>query len=340
MNKSTQYFESIHLLRGVSAFAVLLGHNVGWYKLPGIDQIFAIFKDPGLGHLGVSIFFFISGFVLPLSLAKSYSLRDFPRFMAKRMLRIEPTYLASIILAVTILVVKTRVAPNAIPWQFDANQLIAHFLYLIPFTKYSWYNEVYWTLAIEFQFYLLIALLFPIWNKSPLSSILTALVFSSLFFLGQTIPGIGLFSKAPIFGAGMLAYSAFRFRGQINKFFIFVLAASLIALYEFSTSSFVGVLISVLSLLLVMYWNAPITPFRYMGTISYSLYVTHYPIVFLFNQIARHFLGSEAHPLLYSIFVVNIVICLLVAHFFYTLIEKPTQVLSRKITYKSQLSRS
>jgi peptidoglycan/LPS O-acetylase OafA/YrhL len=97
MNKNTHYFESVHLLRGVSAFVVLLGRNVGLYKLPGIDQIVAIFKDPGLAHLGVSIFFFISGFVLPLSLAKNYSLRDFPRFMAKRMLRIEPTYLASLI---------------------------------------------------------------------------------------------------------------------------------------------------------------------------------------------------------------------------------------------------
>jgi peptidoglycan/LPS O-acetylase OafA/YrhL len=96
----------------------------------------------------------------------------------------------------------------------------------------------------------------------------------------------------------MLAYSAFRFKGQINKILIFVLAASIIEIYEFTTSSFVGVFSSLLSLLLVMYWNAPITPFRYMATISYSLYVTHYPIVTLFNQTARHFLGSESHPLL------------------------------------------
>jgi peptidoglycan/LPS O-acetylase OafA/YrhL len=50
------------------------------------------------GYLGVDVFFVISGFVIPYSLwGREYSLRQFPRYMIRRAVRLEPPYLASVV---------------------------------------------------------------------------------------------------------------------------------------------------------------------------------------------------------------------------------------------------
>jgi peptidoglycan/LPS O-acetylase OafA/YrhL len=43
-----------------------------------------------------------------------------------------------------------------------ARELFAHLGYLNGFFAYRWGNSVYWTLAIELQYYLVIALVFPV----------------------------------------------------------------------------------------------------------------------------------------------------------------------------------
>jgi len=51
--------------------------------------------------LGVDVFFVISGFVIPLSLhGRGYRPSHFPTFMLRRLLRLEPPYLASIAMVI------------------------------------------------------------------------------------------------------------------------------------------------------------------------------------------------------------------------------------------------
>ncbi len=53
------------------------------------------------GYLGVDIFFVISGFVIPWSLYRTrYAIRDYPRFLLKRNVRLYPPYLASIAISI------------------------------------------------------------------------------------------------------------------------------------------------------------------------------------------------------------------------------------------------
>jgi exopolysaccharide production protein ExoZ len=337
MQRDNSYYESVHLLRGFSAFVVLFGHNFGWYKLPAIDPaINAIRSICDLGVLGVTIFFVISGFVLPLSLTKGYALVDYHRFLAKRFIRIEPTYAVSIAISLAILLIKTRLAPNAIPYPFILNQFLAHFAYLIPFTSYDWYNTVYWTLAIEFQFYLLIALVFPIWNKGTGYAIGIACCFSCLAFLQGVLPQVGLLSKAPLFAAGMLALTALRAETSRGRYLAFFTAAIIALIHEVATDADGAGLFAIATVAVIVLWKAPVTPLRYLGTISYSLYISHYPIVFLTNQAARYYLGDEGHPLLYVVAFGNFVLTLVIAHYMYRFIEKPTQDISKKIKYKGR----
>src|SRR5947209_12608451 len=77
-------------LRGFAALAVC------WFH-------FTFGQTPGLkwtgqyGWLGVHTFFVISGFIIPYSLYQyRYSIRDYLRFVGKRLARLHPPYLASI----------------------------------------------------------------------------------------------------------------------------------------------------------------------------------------------------------------------------------------------------
>ncbi len=100
---SKQRIGVINALRAFAALAVAWGHFVaGQGKYLGLSGKF--------GYLGVDIFFVISGFVIPWSLYRSrYVLRDYPRFLLKRNVRLYPPYLASI--AITILATNFVLVP-------------------------------------------------------------------------------------------------------------------------------------------------------------------------------------------------------------------------------------
>jgi peptidoglycan/LPS O-acetylase OafA/YrhL len=149
-------------IRGAAALAVCLFHftNGNESLLATNDPVrqFAYF-----GHYGVEAFFVVSGFVIPYSqFARNHQWGNIGSFMLRRLKRLEPPYLACIAL-VLILNIVSSMAPGyrgaAVPHAWP--QLAAHFAYANAFLGYKWLNPVFWTLAIEFQFYLLMACVFP-----------------------------------------------------------------------------------------------------------------------------------------------------------------------------------
>src|ERR1700678_3364652 len=156
MSDSRQRIGVINALRAFAALAVACGHFVaGQGKFLGPTGRY--------GYLGVEIFFVISGFVIPWSLYRSgYALRDYPRFLLKRNVRLYPPYLASI--AITILATNLILVPVfRIPHMtVTGRDLLLHFGYLNDLFHVPWVNVAYWTLAIEFQWYLLVGLMIPL----------------------------------------------------------------------------------------------------------------------------------------------------------------------------------
>ena len=114
------------------------------------------------GQYGVQLFFVISGFVIPWSMQKAgYQFKNFFHFFLKRISRLEPPYLFSVLLALLLYYLRESYygKPNE-HLQISTPQIALHLGYLIPFFKqYQWLNLVYW-MAIEFQYYLLIAIIF------------------------------------------------------------------------------------------------------------------------------------------------------------------------------------
>ena len=332
--KGQNFYESVHLLRGIAAIMVLIAHHWAWYcQLPGIGWLSNLAEIRYFARVGVIVFFVISGFVLPLSLVNGYHLRCYPKFLAKRFICIESTYIASIVISLGLLILGTSFSPNGIPHAIEVKRLFAHLLYLIPFTDFDWYNGVYWTLAIEFQFYLLIAFLFPVWRVSYALSIIVAVGFSCLYFLRDVVPEIELFAHAPLFGMGMLSLSVIKSKSMAQRLAGFVIILIIATSYGLHTKAYLMAATALATVSLIVYWRPPRIKARYLGSISYSLYIIHFPIGQIIHRTAKHFLGSESHPLLYLAMLFSIALSLLIAHFLYQFIEKPSQIWSKKISY-------
>ena len=106
-----------------------------------------------LGHIGVFLFFLVSGFVIP------FSLRDgrLGGFFARRFFRLYPTLWACLAITVLTLVVHLHSLGYTLP--YDVRAVAGNGLLLSPYLRSRWIEPVLWTLAIEELFYLLAALM-------------------------------------------------------------------------------------------------------------------------------------------------------------------------------------
>src|ERR1700753_2190264 len=163
MREEVGYVSIVTKLRGFAALSVFLFHLVCvTHNYVASGWVFQVFS---YGKYGVQFFFVISGFVITYSMVKgNYHIKDFLTFLKKRVIRIEPPYLVVLLLTVLFLIVRNKtgmgVAKADLP---SIPQVLLHIGYLIPFSNYGWLSIVFWTLAIEFQFYLLFSLLFGVY---------------------------------------------------------------------------------------------------------------------------------------------------------------------------------
>jgi peptidoglycan/LPS O-acetylase OafA/YrhL len=150
-------------LRGLAALAVVIFHSVVIYTLLGPG-----WPGPGLatasafGWVGVDFFFVLSGFLLALPFLhrppRALQLRTLGSYMFRRFLRIAPAYYAAIILVLAV----TR---NLDYLMQEPQSVLLHVLFLHNLRPETWeaISGPFWTLATEFQFYLIlpfVALLF------------------------------------------------------------------------------------------------------------------------------------------------------------------------------------
>ncbi len=174
-------------LRGLAACCVLASHLIGQYwgardfaalatctpVQPGAPPpVFALVADPWFqpGPFGVALFFLISGLVIPFSLDR----HGRAGFLLARLLRIYPTYWAATLISLCLL------RGNAAIWQlgfpYGWRTILANLLLIHQITGDPGIDLVNWTLCIELEFYLLMALLYWLVKRAPLPTILIAAV--------------------------------------------------------------------------------------------------------------------------------------------------------------------
>ncbi|WP_293682316.1 acyltransferase [uncultured Phenylobacterium sp.] len=147
------------LMRLIAALLVVVSHT---FPLSGAPAL-RITGVEDLGALGVSIFFVISGYLV----SASYQ-RDPKTYLIKRILRIEPGLIASLVVTVVALGFVTT-APAGVYWP-KAAEYVARNALLFP-TTYELpgvfqaaplagvVNGVLWTLRLEFTFYVVLLLI-------------------------------------------------------------------------------------------------------------------------------------------------------------------------------------
>lgn len=305
--------------------------SVAWFHLT--NQYHDVVSSTGArGWLGVEAFFVISGFVIPNALANypaGYRWRDFPDFLARRMIRLEPPYLASIALVLVLNAAAQRMPGfQGAPSRFDLNQIMAHFLYLIPLTKYEWIQILYWTLAYEFVFYLAMAVLFPLIGRSSRwPGRIVAAILIGLVAFGAISELIALFVMG--FAAFRLASGSETRSGAIAM----IAASSAAMLYTHAVpEALVGMLVAAA---LAAHRSLKRIPGKagnaciWLGSVSYSLYLVHIPVGGKVVNLGRRFIHGPIGELALSLLA--LAISLAFAWVFCLLLERPAMRLARRL---------
>lgn len=309
-------FPLIDVLRGFSALLVLFYHVLAYRHWEGFQNS-GLGRLPSLGWVGVDLFFVISGFVIArtamlghLSAQPTWRFQYFER----RARRIIPLYIATLAIYISL------IYPNILGHGLAS---LVHLFSHLTFTHNLWHethgsiNSPNWSVGLEVQFYILIAVIAPWLARTHTLKVFFILCVIALCWrYGSTIampPG----SSTPII---QFIYSS-QLPGVLDEFACGILVAKLVqnGHLHFSAKKF-AMTFACAALLLTLawvtigdgtqYWNSTATivfwrtlvcagfgtllccvvmirsdggrllqPFRYLGEISYGIYLWHMPVL-------------------------------------------------------------
>lgn len=311
----------IDILRGIAAMMVAVFHLARSSDISYSSS----FDYSSYGWVGVQIFFVISGFILPYSLHKTdYQTKDFNVFILKRIIRIYPAYIVAIIINVALTFATGR---EQIPRIAIASQL----LFINDIISLPNGSAVFWTLAIEFQFYLIIGLLYSYFLKSNFKSVgfVFVLTLASFFIKQQCF----IFHWMPFFGIGILVFNS-KFTNM--PAWLFWLSVCVLLTIAIVRNGIPHALAALFALVFILYGNfTKETAIRkvliFLGTISYSLYLIHWDLGRAAVRMSRHL--SIMNNIDVMKVAIGLLFSVLCAWLLYISIEKPSAKMASKLKY-------
>ncbi|MGB3349730.1 MAG: acyltransferase [Brucella anthropi] len=354
MSKDKNFYAFIHLLRAIAPIMVFWSHLVWWAmynKAPWVflGWVWQNITGPlkvyqNFGHLGVAIFFLISGFIISASIDRETRYD----FAVKRVLRIFPALAVALVIVAIVqsLGLQSRVErPDPLlPWY----EYIRAFFFIDIFTgKTSPLLPVRWSLAPEFLFYATACILMTWINKRAVPAMIgISLVFTAMTMIGAALPSIAYFGYytlyIPLFMIGRSFYLYRNDRiGLTSLAGLTVLFLALIALAQavrFPNTEIVvttpkyltylsAVVIFSLAFAINQKKNSRIVSFY--AEISYSMYLLHLPILTIMMPILTEFGIDYTISTLITFSVVTIASAAC-----FKLIEMPGNRLARRILRK------
>ena len=160
-----RWIAALDQLRGLAALAVVVHHvaqQTGVVRIPMWGPLLE-----WLGSWGVLLFFVLSGFCVHLPAARQLpdqrDLRiDFPRFYIQRARRILPPYFAALgVSALTGMYFPSPLISQPSPLDFLSHIFLVH-----TFTGHAYgINAVFWSIAVEVQFYICYPIFISLRNR-------------------------------------------------------------------------------------------------------------------------------------------------------------------------------
>lgn len=323
---SVKYRPEIDGLRTFAVIPVVLFHmGAGW--LPG-------------GFIGVDVFFVISGYLITSIILKDYDQGSFKftQFWARRIKRILPALLAMLI-TTSIVGFYLSYGPdiNHIGKQVVTALFSFANIYIWHGAGNYWGQKAEnftflhtWSLSVEEQFYLffpfLLVFLLKYRKKQIIATVATLVVFSFILFLYgcQNFPNATFYllpMRAWELGSGcLLAIVTFKYdlKHDNNVFLSFIGLFAIILSYAFISGKggiSAYLIIPVIGSIFVIAFsnnNNSITkralsffPIVYIGKISYSLYLWHWPVFFMSKNL--YIGGKQIVTPLYSILILAVI---------------------------------
>lgn len=333
MSKVKREIPILDNLRAIAAWSVCLYHfictTIGFINHDGF-----IYKVFSFGSYGVHLFFVISGLVIPWSLFHNkYQIKNFFKFFIKRLARLEPPYIISVIIMLTIILVR-EYSPvyNGNEIVVSAKQLLLHVGYLIPFFKgMAWLNNVYWTLAIEFQYYLVIGLLYFLLVSKFFY--VRYLAYALIIILPISLPYANFLPFwLPVFGIGILI---FLYKSNLISITEFMIVSLLFAVDIFIFNQIIACVISLISELVIVFMFSKTNKIlAWLGKFSYSVYLMHAIIGAAVVNILSHYAANNFTKI--AIVIAGVITTFISSYLMYLFVENPSKKLSSKLAYRKQ----
>lgn len=341
------------ILRFFLALSVVFFHVKHFAQQTALTSIPEDFQPPlfwllepiyTYGYHAVTVFFFLSGFMLASHITSEKF--DHVRFMRKRLARIYPAHLISLIyMALLSLTVASTTNLNLfITYNDNITNFLASFFLLngLGLTKDFSFNLPSWSLSVELLCYIVFAIL-----VSTCRSHLTK-IFGALIVLGGSIsavnagPMIGNVGNGLTFFFGGAVFAlVFTKRANLAKqastwILFFLILGSLVSFVlsiniPLGPQKFIWIFFTLpLATAAIYYIDTYIEkktnsarPFKYLGLMSFSIYIWHFPVqasMFYLIVILDVELTSWYNNWL--TLVVYIAVSMLVAHISLKTIEK------------------
>ena len=344
MSSKPSFRLDIEGLRGLSVLLVIFYH----FKLENLD--YEIIKG---GFLGVDIFFIISGYIISKIIVdaqiSNFSLLTFYSRRIKRIIPLLSVVLISSIIFLPIIFDSFLINKN-LNAALAVSSGISNFYFWLTSTLYQFaernniINLHFWSLSIEIQFYILFPILFVIFknNQKIIIYLLLIIFIVSYLFVSKIYITHNFFnfynslSRAFEFSFGALIFFMSDIKKKVKKNIHFLLYITgyiflFYYIYHFNNEGSHPnpyTIIFLVSLALIIIFNDDNKLknlkkyFGKIGTISYSLYLWHFPILLLGNNYFENY-----NDLLKTL---SILLCFLISIITFNIIENKFRVIKIK----------
>ena len=312
-SKTSTHFNSLDGARGIAAFLVMIGHSAYVFRDSGApsEAIGSVLRSISrLGHPAVILFFVLSGFVLYVANWRKTALWSI--YVVRRLFRLYPALLVSIAAALALhLWQNPQPEPGLGGWtksgwvfSVDGPMLLRHLLMVGVGPRDIQLDPVIWSLVLELRFSIVFLALAALCRRSrwmfvalSLASYAAGLLLAqhlglrSPYLTGRT--GLGSLAVTlfylPAFSFGILAADLFLSRPRWRLWRIPAWSHIPVALIALVAAKVVDNDLmwaaSCVVVILAACLQGPLRgllqlgPCTFLGRISYSLYLIHFPIL-------------------------------------------------------------
>jgi peptidoglycan/LPS O-acetylase OafA/YrhL len=341
----SKHIPALDGLRGLAVLAVMFHHSVPNFQSLRLEKV------ADFGWIGVDLFFVLSGFLITGILVDSKGQGNYFRgFYWRRVLRIWPLYYG-LVLLVYLIGPHLRLATN---WNISAYSPWIYIFFLQNVLTPDW--GIYpltptWSLAIEEQFYLIWPLAVRFLSARILRSVLIALLvlspvargvavhFGTSWHFVYTLPWLRLDGLA-IGGliAIVLREQAFvsdKWKSYVKAVLAIGVVGATVTLWRHALPlsglesiwiySWLALMFGAILFLAIVGKPASILEarwLRYVGEISYGLYLLHTPVFAFVNVLSRH-VHASGRIFDFTIIVMKFLLVTIVASMSWFAMERP-----------------